>query len=147
MERKVLMAPKPKPLPTPRLTPVSRRTVLWGRRPATPPQRPIPLFIGYLLLLLLSEVLTSCTAFPWNSTFYALVLLLLGTHAALASTWTARLLPLFLTLAPVARLLLIFLGPAGPTLLYRILALGIPLLLAVPPTFFPERLPWPGTGR
>lgn len=92
------------------------------------------LALSYLLLLLLCEGLAIATA-EWVPSVgigcYGLLGLMLTGHAILGWDRPWRGLPLSLAFAPVLRLLLLSLGPAGYTGLYPFFALLLPILAAL----------------
>ena len=88
---------------------------------------------GYLALLAAAEVLATmaAAAVPWVGLLvYGAVLLLLLLHTALCLDRPWRCLPGLLAGAPLLRLALLLLGPAGLSPLCRSLALGLPALAA-----------------
>jgi surface antigen len=88
---------------------------------------------GYLALLAAAEVLAAFTAaaVAWLGPLaYGVVLLLFVLHTALCWDRPLRCLPAILSGAPVLRLALLLLAPAGAPLPYRCLALGLPVLAA-----------------
>lgn len=90
---------------------------------------------GYLVALVVVEVLSFWAGAPWGGVLYGLLLLLFLLHAALSWERRFRYLPLVGALAPAGRMLL-GMGPAAPALPLRLLVLGVPLaggvVLALP---------------
>jgi hypothetical protein len=112
-----------KHLPTAQLIPVSAD-------PTATSHRVLFLFPGYLLLLIVAETLVIFSRPQLGLVFYGIVLLLLLAHTILSWNQPFRYIPLLLALAPVTRIFLLLTSINDLSLLYAILSLALPAIVA-----------------